>query len=120
MLGVLGLAQYGPEGGPYYPDKVDALIDRVHNDLNQGYQVWHVNEGDRKRLNSAGQQLRDFAKQWRAGKFDKDKLGDSISAIQHVLDDNHLSGAERDALWSDVEQLRRMREAYDRHEIGRW
>ena len=120
IMGVLGLAQYVPEGGPYYPDKIDALIDRVHDDLNHGYQVWHVNDGDRKRLNNAGQQLREFAKQWRAGKFDKDKLGDSIGAIQHVLDDNHLSGAERDALWADVEQLRKMREAYDRHEIGRW
>jgi hypothetical protein len=37
-----------------------------------------------------------------------------------VLDNNRLTGRERDALWSDVEQLRRMREAYDRHEIGRW
>jgi hypothetical protein len=30
-----------------------------------------------------------------------------------------LSGRERDALWNDVEELRRMRAAYDRHEIGR-
>ena len=119
-LGSIGLAQYGPEGGPYYPEKVDGLIDRVHQDLNHGYQVWHVNDGDRKRLNKSGEQLREFAKQWHKGEFDKGKLDDSISAIQHVLNDNHLSGAERDALWDDVEQLRRMREAYDRHEIGRW
>jgi hypothetical protein len=120
MLGVLGLAQYGPEGGPYYPEKVDGLIDRVHEDLNHGYQVWKVNDGDRKRLNHAGEELREFAKQWHQGKFDKGKLDDSIGAIQHVLNDNHLAGSERDALWSDAEQLRRMREAYDRHEIGRW
>jgi hypothetical protein len=119
-FGAIGLAQYGPEGGPYYPEKVDGLIDRVHQDLNQGYQVWHVNDGDRKRLNKAGEQLREFAKQWHKGEFDKGKLDDSINAIQHVLNDNHLSGGERDALWADVEQLRRMREAYDRHEIGRW
>lgn len=117
---VLGMAQFGPEGGPYYPEKIDALIDRVHVDLNHGYGVWHVPEGDRKRLNNAGQQLREFAKQWHSGKFDKGKLDDSIGAIQHVLDDNHLSGSERDSLWDDVEQLRKMREAYTRHEIGRW
>jgi hypothetical protein len=118
--GAIGLAQYGPEGGPYYPDKVDALIDQVGADLNHGYGVWHVSDGDKKRLNHAGEQLREFAKAWRKGKFDKGNLDDSIGAIQHVLNDNHLSGAERDALWADVEQLRKMREAYDRHEIGSW
>jgi hypothetical protein len=116
----VGLAQYGREGGPYYPEKIDALIDRVHVDLNHGYEAWKMSEGDRKRLNHAGEQLREFAKQWHKGKFDKGNLDDSINAIQHVLDDNHLQGKERDALWEDVEQLRHMREAYDRHEIGRW
>ncbi len=119
-FGVAGLAQYGPEDGPYRPEKIDALIEQVHTDLNHGYGVWHVSEGDRKRLNHAGEQLREFAKQWHKGKFDKDELGDSINAIQHVLDDNHLSGEERDALFADVSQLTKMREAYDRHEIGRW
>jgi hypothetical protein len=119
-FGVVGLAQYGPEGGPYHPEKIDALIDQVQVDLNHGYEVWKVNGDDRKRLNKAGEQLREFAKQWHKGKFDKGNLGDSIGAIQKVLDDNHLSGAERDALWADVDQLRKMREAYDRHEIGSW
>ena len=119
-VGMLGLAQYGPEGGPYHPEKVDALIDQVQVDLNHGYGVWKMPGDDRKRLNKAGEQLREFAKQWHKGKFDKGNLNDSINAIQHVLDDNHLSGPERDSLWSDVDQLRKMREAYDRHEIGSW
>ena len=117
---VVGFAQYGPAGGPYYPEKIDTLIDQVQVDLNHGYAVWHVKDDDRKRLNKAGEQLREFAKQWHKGKFDKGNLNDSINAIQHVLDDNHLSGPERDSLWSDVDQLRKMREAYDRHEIGSW
>jgi len=121
MSGAIGLAQYGPEGGPYYPEKVDALIDQIQVDLNHGYEVWKKLPGDdRKRLNKAGEQLREFAKQWHKGKFDKGNLDDSINAVQHVLNDNHLSGTERDALWSDVDQLRKMREAYDRHEIGSW
>jgi hypothetical protein len=120
MFSAIGLAQYGPEGGPYQPDKVDALIDHVHQDLNQGYDAWHLSDGDRKRLNHAGEQLREFAKQWHKGKFDKGNLDDSIGAIQHVLNDNHLSGPARDALWDDSEQLRKMREAYERHEIGSW
>lgn len=113
-------AQYGAAGGPYHPDSVSALVDKVHTDLNRGYDQWHLSKGDRERLNNAEKQLREFAGDWRRGKFDKGNLDDSIAAVQHVLDNNHLSGEARDALWNDVEQLRRMREAYDRHEIGRW
>jgi hypothetical protein len=120
LSSVIALAQYGPEGGPYHPEKVDALIDQIQVDLNHGYDVWKMPGDDHKRLNKAGEQLREFAKQWHRGKFDKGNLNDSINSIQHVLDSNHLTGTERDALWSDVDQLRKMREAYDRHEIGTW
>jgi hypothetical protein len=113
-------AQFGPPEGPYRPDRVDRLIDRVHDDLNHGYSVWHLSDGERDRLNHAEKELREFARKWRTGKFDKGQLDDSIASVQHVLDKNHLSGAERDALWEDVTALRRMREAYDRHEIGTW
>jgi hypothetical protein len=113
-------AQYGRPDGPYRPEAVSALIDRVHDDLNRGFNVWHLSRGDRDRLDSAERQLRNFAKDWYHGRFGKADLDRSIGSIQHVLDDNRLRGRERDALWDDVTQLRRMREAYDRHEIGRW
>jgi hypothetical protein len=116
-LATMAQAQYGRDER-YRPDSVSALIDRVHEDLNRGYAAWHLSDGDRDRLTHAEHQLRDFAKKWQRGKFDKGELDESIAAVQHVLDNNHLSGRERDALWSDVEELRRMREAYDRHEIG--
>ena len=119
-LPAIAPAQYGPAGGPYQPDNVSALVDRVHADLNRGYEQWHLSGGDRGRLNNAEKQLRDFARDWSHGKFDKGDLDSSISAVQHVLDNNHLSGEARDAIWNDVGQLRSMREAYDRHEIGRW
>jgi hypothetical protein len=35
-----------------------------------------------------------------------------------VLDNNRLPPRDRDALSDDVGRLRRMREAYDHHEIG--
>jgi hypothetical protein len=113
-------AQYGPAGGPYQPDSVSSLVDKVHTDLNRGYDQWHLSKGDRERLNNAEKQLREFSSDWRRGKFDKGNLDDSIAAVQHVLDNNHLSGEARDALATDVDQLRAMREAYNRHEIGRW
>ena len=120
LLGIPAHAQYGTAGGPYQPESVSALIERVHSDLGRGYNVWRLPSSDRERLDKAGKQLREFAHDWRRGKFDKGDLDDAISAIQRVVDKNRLAGPERDALWSDVEQLRQMREAYKRHEIGRW
>jgi hypothetical protein len=115
--GLMLYAQFGPRE-LYRPESVTALVDRVHEDLNRGYEVWHLSNGDRDRLTHAEHQLRNFSRDWSRGRFDKDDLDQSIAAVQHVLDNNRLNGRERDALWSDVEQLRRMREAYDRHEIG--
>ncbi|HEY7391380.1 MAG TPA: hypothetical protein VH640_22890 [Bryobacteraceae bacterium] len=113
-------AQYGPPEGPYAPDAVRSLVDRVHNDLNHGYSVWNLHSGDRDRLNHAERDLRSFSRDWEHGRFDRGDLDSSIGAIQHVLDENRLRGGERDALSADVGQLRHLREAYNRHEIGNW
>jgi len=96
---------------------VSALVDRVHADLNHAYEGRHFNSGDRKRLDNAEKQLRDFAKKWEHGRFDKGELDDAISSIQHVLDNNHMERRDREPLDADVNQLRSLREAYDRHEI---
>ena len=113
----LTYAQFGPENR-YSPDEVSALIDRVHTDLDHAYHVWHFSDSDRDRLNSAEKQLREFAQKWSKAKFDKGELDDAIGAIQHVLDNNKMPAQDRNALSDDVGRLRRMREAYDRHEIG--
>ena len=119
-FGTMAQAQWGAPNGPYRPDAVSAIVERVHVDLNHGYNVWNLSNGDRDRLTHAERQLRDFSARWRQGRFDKGNLDGAISSVQHVLDVNHLNGRERDELWRDVEQLRQMRAAYDRHEIGRW
>jgi len=41
----------------------------------------------------------------------------AIDSVQHVLDNNKMPTGDRDALSEDLSQLRRMREAHDRHEI---
>jgi hypothetical protein len=101
----------------YHPREVSALVDRVHDDLNRAYGVWHASGGDRDRLNHAEKQLRDFAQKMEQGEIDKGELDEAIAGVQHVLDNNRLPDRERDALSSDVAQLRGMREAYNRHEI---
>jgi len=64
--------------------------------------------------------LRSFSRDWRNAKFDKGDLDDSISASSTFSIHNHFDWRGAGCSWNDVEQLRRMREAYDRHEIGRW
>ena len=117
IAGAFAQGQYGANG-QYAPDSVSALIDRVHGDLNRSYEGgWTFTHGDRDRLNHAEKELRDFAKKWYHGKFDKGELDDSIGSIQHVIDNNHMPPRDRGTLDVDVNQLRAMREAYDRHEL---
>jgi len=120
MVLTVAPAAYGQFGSNnlYSPTEVTALVDRVHTDLNHAYSVWHFSDSDRDRLNHSEKELRDFAETWSKGKFDKGKLDDAIGAVQHVLDENRLPPDARDALSDDVARLRRMREAYERHEIG--
>jgi hypothetical protein len=102
----------------YRPREVSALIDRVHDDLDHAYKAARFSNSDRDRLNGAERKLRDFAQKWEHGRFDKGELDDAIGSLQHVLDNNRLPDRERDALTRDVNELRQLREAYDRHEIG--
>ena len=113
----LANAQFGPENR-YSPSQVSALIDRVHGDLNAAYGARRFSDAERDRLNNAERQLREFSQKWTNAKFDKGELDDAIGAIQHVLDNNRMPVGTRDALSDDVAQLRQMREAYERHEIG--
>ena len=117
LLTGISRAQFGPEP-KYEPSDVTALVDRVHTDLNHAYSVFHFSGDERERLNKAEKESREFAQKWARGKFDKDQLDGVISSIQHALDNNKMPEDARDAISRDVAQLRNMREAYDRHEIG--
>jgi hypothetical protein len=112
----LGLAQFESEP-KYDAGAVSTLVDRVHNDLTNTYERFHFSNGDRDRLNKAEKELREFSQKWQGGKFDKGQLDDSIASIQHVLDENKMRHEDRGALDEDISQLRKMREAYNRHEI---
>lgn len=112
----LGYAQFESEP-KYDAGSVSALVDRVHTDLTNSYGRFHFSSGDRDRLNKAEKELREFSQKWKNGKFDKGQLDDAIASIQHVLDDNKMSHEDRNAVDEDISQLRKMREAYNRHEI---
>lgn len=115
--GMLLQAQFAPPVA-YDAASVDSLVRQTQLDLNSAYGRYHfVAHGDRDRLNHAEKELREFSAKWDGGHFDKGELDDAISAIQRVLNNNPLHVGERDALTSDISQLRRMREAYNRNEI---
>jgi len=101
----------------YDAGTVSALVDRVHDDLNHAYGAWQFSDADRDRLNHSEKELREFAKKWEAGKFDKGQLDGAIDSVQHVLDSNNMPVRDRDGLSDDLTQLRRMRAAHDHHEI---
>jgi hypothetical protein len=115
-FGLLAQAQFAPRA-QYSPSSVSNLVDQVHQDLNRAYGAFHFTHGDRDRLNHAEKELREFSLKWERGSFDKGELDDAIGSLQHVLDNNHLPLGDRDALSGDVNQLQRMRDAYNRHEI---
>lgn len=127
--GTLAYAQYGPppESAPqaqynappaqYNPGWVNGLIDHVHEDLDHAYGVWHFSGADRHRLNHAEQELREFAGKWNNGRFDKGELDDAISGIRHVVDHNRMPPESREALNADTNQLRGLREAFDRGQV---
>jgi len=114
----LGEAQYGPHGR-FEPRWVNGLIDRVHDNLNRAYEGFRFTHDDRRRLDRAEHELREFARQWDRGRFDRGRLHESIESIRRVVDRNHMPRRDRDALYANLRELREMREAFDRHEIGR-
>ena len=116
VAATLTFAQFG-SGLRYDAASVSALVDRVHADLNQAYGMWHFSNADRDRLNHSEKELRDFAEKWQHGKFDKGQLNEAIDSVQHVLDQNKMPADSRNAISEDLSQLRKMREAYERHEI---
>ena len=116
LAATVSYAQFDSEP-KYDAASVSGLVDRVHNDLNHAYRMWHFSNADRDRLNHSEKELRDFADKWQHGRFDKGQLNGAIDSVQHVLDNNKMPPEDRDALSEDLSQLRKMREAYDRHEI---
>lgn len=109
-------AQFAPPA-EYDADSVNALVHQVQFDLNAAYGNFHTPKADRDRLNDAEKHLTRFSNIWSRGSFNEGELQDVISHVQKVLNKNELPIADRDALTRDMTQLRRMGEAYERHEI---
>jgi hypothetical protein len=105
------------------PQTVPALIDSVLADLNSAYREQRFNGAERGRIDYAELQLRDFAKQWHRGWFDKGELEDAIDSIQHVLEGSFQMSEPRDRtddmrgqLLERLERLQAISTTYDNTE----
>lgn len=64
---------------------------------------------ERSRFDNAIRHLSEFDNRYDRGHFDKDKLDDAISDVQHVVDHNPLDNRARRILWDDLSGLRAFR-----------
>ena len=101
-----------PEG--YYTQHPDLrqLIEKTQDDLRRSSELQHTRKGDqRNRYQNAQKSLSTFDRHLTKVKFDKGELDKAIGDIQSVLDHNTLQASSRDALLSDVQNLRLARKA---------
>lgn len=99
----------------YYREQSDLrqLIDRTQTDLRTASELEHSGKDkQRERYQNAQKSLSTFDRHLTKGKFDKDQLNKAIEDIQNVLDHNTLQASSRDALLSDVQNLRLVRSAH--------
>lgn len=104
-------AQYA---GNYYSQHPDLrqLIDRTQTDLRNSSELEHTGKGkQRDRYRNAQKSLSTFDRHLTKGKFKKGELDKAIGDIQNILDHNTLQASSRDALLSDVQNLRLARSA---------
>src|SRR5579863_366034 len=107
----------GPEYGRSYEDWGGmSLFERVREDLDRAALDVY---GTRRHINHARKEVGDVEHELRRGRFDRDEMGEAISAVEHVLDKDFLPDVDRSILWRDVNQMRRFRDrGYDNP--GRW
>jgi len=102
---------------PYYSTDeyqlAHSMFNKVRADLYRAQTNAYPNYlGDRSRFDIARNQLNGLEGNWDQGKYDVDEFQDTLSAVQMVLNDNHLMPHDRDVLSADVSRLLDFRTEY--------
>jgi hypothetical protein len=113
--GAVSVSAAGSGGHQYYRDSamsshLRGLVDRTQSDLRAAADLEHAKEDQRKRYSDAQGHLSTFDRKLTKGKFDKGELNKSIDKIKEILDKNVLQASTRDALMSDIADLRMARD----------
>jgi hypothetical protein len=86
------------------------LVDRVQADLQRAADFTSNNHKEQDRYHSVQHHLSEFDRELRRGKFDKGKLDASIDDLKNVVKNNTLESRDRDALATDLSDLRILRD----------
>jgi uncharacterized membrane protein YccC len=106
------LASFAGSFLTYGQERRDArdLVDRVQEDLQRAADFTRNNAKERERYHNAQHHLSEFDRQMRSGHFDKGKLDDAIDDLKNLVQNNTLESRDRDALATDLADLRVMRD----------
>jgi hypothetical protein len=91
-------------------DRARDLVTRVQDDLQRAEDFTRNNEKERVRYENVQHHLSEFDRELRRDHFDKGKLDDAIDNLKEVVKNNTLEGHDRDALASDLSDLRTLRD----------
>jgi uncharacterized protein YfkK (UPF0435 family) len=113
---------YGRDEDLYHRDRDDwyrgqnwrgQLFQRVREDLDHVQSATFPFGGDQFRLASTRHELDELQSKLAAGRYDERELDDVIGALQRVVQDNRMSGRDRDVLADDLNRLRDFRTRHD-------
>jgi hypothetical protein len=91
-------------------DRARDLISRVQSDLQRAADFTRTNEKERNRYENVQHHLSEFDRELRRDHFDKGKLDGAIDNLKDVVKNNTLESHDRDALASDLSDLRTLRD----------
>jgi hypothetical protein len=86
------------------------LIQRVQDDLQRVRAQGARSQKELERIDNARKHLSDVDRNLAKGKFDKDRVNEAIDDVKNVVENNTLEPADRDALSSDLADLRVFRD----------
>jgi len=91
-------------------DRARDLVARAQDDLQRAADFTRSNEKERVRYENVQHHLSEFDRELRRDHFDKDKLDSAIDDLKNVVHNNTLESHDRDALASDLADLRTLRD----------
>jgi hypothetical protein len=90
-------------------ENVRDTVQRAQDDLIQVRGQGTRSDKERERLDNARKHLSDFDRNLSKNRFDKGRLDSAIDDVKNVVENNTLEAHDRDALSTDLADLRRIR-----------
>jgi hypothetical protein len=92
-----------------------SLFQRVREDVEHVEHSTIPFTGDRARLQRTVVELNELQGKLSEGRYDERQLGDVMAALRTVVEENRLTGPDRDALSDDLNRLRDFHERHDEY-----